>query len=82
MGDMSRTTLLLWRFEREFVRFRARYPDVRDWIVWNEANHPLALTADRPGRAARYFDAVTRNCRRCRVVAADVLDVRPSGSPA
>lgn len=65
-----------WRFEREFVRFRARYPDVRDWLVWNEANHPQALTAKRPGRAARYFDAVARNCRRCRVVAADVLDVR------
>ncbi len=63
------------RFEREFVRFRARYPDVRDWIVWNEANHPFSLTADRPRRAARYFDAVARNCARCRVVAADVLDV-------
>ena len=50
-------------FEREFVRFRARYPDVHEWIVWNEANHPLSLTADRPRRAARYFDAVARNCR-------------------
>ena len=67
------------RFEREFVRFRARYPDVRDWIVWNEANHPFSLTADRPRRAARYFDAVARNCARCRVVAADVLDVERDG---
>lgn len=63
------------QFEREFVRFRARYPGVRDWIVWNEANHPFSLTANRPRRAARYFDAVARNCARCRVVAADVLDV-------
>jgi hypothetical protein len=62
-------------FEREFVRFRARYPDVRDWIVWNEANHPFSLTAARPRRAARFFDAVVRNCVGCRVVAADVLDV-------
>jgi hypothetical protein len=62
-------------FERQFVRFRARYPDVRDWIVWNEANHPFSLTASRPGRAAQYFDAVARNCWRCNVVAADVLDV-------
>ena len=63
------------RFEREFVRFRARYPRVRDWIVWNEANHPLARTAHRPRLVARYFDAVTRHCRFCRVVGADVLDV-------
>ena len=63
-------------FERQFVRFRARYPDVRQFIVWNEANHPFSLTANRPRRAARYFEAVARNCGRCRVVAADVLDVR------
>jgi len=63
------------RFEREFIRFRKRYPDVRDWLVWNEANHPSSLTANHPSRAAKYFDAVARNCRRCRVVAADVLDV-------
>jgi hypothetical protein len=63
------------QFERQFVRIRARYPDVRDWIVWNEANHPLAMTGDRPRRAAKFFDAIARNCRACRVVAADVLDV-------
>jgi hypothetical protein len=62
-------------FEREFVRFRERYPEVRDWIVWNEANHPFSLTANRPRQAARFFDAVARNCARCNVVAADVLDV-------
>src|SRR3954463_7526505 len=27
------------RFQRQFKRFRARYPWVRDWLVWNEANH-------------------------------------------
>jgi hypothetical protein len=64
------------RYEREFVRFRARYPWVRDWLAWNEANHPFSLTAHRPRRAAAYFDAIARHCRRCRVVAADVLDVR------
>jgi len=63
------------QFKREFRRVRARYPDVRDFIVWNEANHPLSLTANRPGRAARYFAIVAHNCRGCRVVAADILDV-------
>ncbi len=48
---------------------------MRDWIVWNEANHPFSLTGNRPRRAAQYFDAVAWNCPGCRVVAADVLDV-------
>ena len=64
------------RFERQFKRFRARYPWVRDWLVWNEANHPGSQTARRPRRAAQLFDAVARNCRGCQVVAADVLDTR------
>jgi hypothetical protein len=63
------------RFERQFKRFRARYPWVRDWLVWNEANHPASPTARRPRRAAQLFDAVARNCRGCHVVAADVLDI-------
>jgi hypothetical protein len=62
-------------FEHQFVRIRERYPDVRSFIVWNEANHPFSLTANRPRHAARFFDAVARNCGGCNVVAADVLDV-------
>ena len=72
---LARTLPAPWRFEHEFRRFRARYPDVRDWIVWNEANHPFSLTAGRPRRAAQYFDVVAWNCPGCRIVAADVLDV-------
>jgi hypothetical protein len=64
------------QFERQFKRFRKRYPWVHDWLAWNEANHPGALTETRPRRAAQYFDAVARNCSGCRVVAADVLDTR------
>jgi hypothetical protein len=73
---LSRTLPTDVQFAREFRRFRARYPDVRDWLVWNEANHPFSLTANRPRRAARYFGIVARNCPGCNVVAADVLDVR------
>ena len=62
------------RFAREFRAFRERYPDVRDWIAWNEANHPAALTDDNPRRAAAFFDAMARECPTCNIVAADVLD--------
>ncbi len=72
---LARTLPTAVQFERAFLRVRARYPDVRDWIVWNEANHPFSLTGDRPRRAARFFDVVAWNCRGCRIVAADVLDV-------
>jgi len=64
------------RFAREFRRFRVRYPEVRDWITWNEANHPLQPTAKRPRRVARYHGIMVRNCPGCRIVGADVLDIR------
>ncbi len=73
---LARTLPTRRQYERQFKRFRKRYPWVRDWLVWNEANHPGALTEKRPRRAAQYFDAVARNCRGCNVVAADVLDTR------
>jgi hypothetical protein len=62
------------QFERQFRRFRARYPWVNAWLVWNEANNPGALTARRPRRAAQYFNVVARHCRHCRIIAADLLD--------
>jgi hypothetical protein len=68
------------RFAREFRRLRARYPYVRDWITWNEANHPLQPTANRPRRVAGYHGIMVRNCRGCRIVGADVLDIRNMAS--
>ena len=63
------------RFARAFRGFRERYPDVRDWIVWNEANHPRSLTATRPRYVARLFDEAARACVGCRIIGADVLDI-------
>jgi polysaccharide biosynthesis protein PslG len=61
-------------FLREFLRFRARYPWVNEFLTWNEANHCSQPTCRRPDVAARYYNAMRRNCRGCRIVAADVLD--------
>ena len=71
---LARTLPTPSEYARQFRRVRERYSWVRDFVVWNEANHPGALTAKRPRRAAQFFDAVVRNCPGCRVVAADVLD--------
>jgi polysaccharide biosynthesis protein PslG len=58
-----------------FRDFQRRYPDVRTFQVWNEANHGTQPTWRRPDRAARYFDAMKRNCPRCTVAAPSVLDM-------
>ena len=54
--------------------FHARYPAVRDFNPWNEANHGSQPTYHNPVRAAGYYNALRRVCRRCNVAAGDVLD--------
>jgi len=49
---------------------------VREWGVWNEANHPSQPTSRSPKRAAQYYEVMRRICRGCTIVALDVLDQR------
>ncbi|WP_028062654.1 glycosyl hydrolase [Solirubrobacter soli] len=62
------------RFEREFVKFRQRYPWITDYLTWNEANHCSQPTCNNPKLAARYYLALRKHCEGCRIVAADLLD--------
>jgi hypothetical protein len=71
---LAHTAPSVKRFEREVVKFRARYPWVRDYLTWNEANHCSQPTCRHPERAAQYYLALRKHCRGCRIVAADVLD--------
>jgi hypothetical protein len=57
-----------------FRVLRARFPDVRDFGAWNEANHKTQPLAHDPRMAARYYNALRAACPRCSIVAADVLD--------
>jgi hypothetical protein len=61
-------------FTKEFRAFRARYPWVKDYLTWNEANICGQPTCKNPERAARFYLSIKRSCKRCRIVAADVLD--------
>jgi hypothetical protein len=61
-------------YRKSFREFRRRYPDVRDFSAWNEANHPSQPTFKHPRMAARYYNELLRACPRCTIVAADVLD--------
>ena len=63
-------------YTKAFKRFRKRQKDVKEFIPWNEQNHRFMPTRTRRGskRAALYYRAVKRNCRRCTVLGATVLD--------
>ena len=61
-------------FTKEFRAFRARYPWVKDYLTWNEANICGQPTCKNPERAARFYLSIRRSCKGCRIVAADVLD--------
>jgi hypothetical protein len=62
------------RFLRCFRDFRARYPHVRDFNAWNEANHSSQPTFRHPKKAAGFYNAIRRNCPRCTTAAGDLLD--------
>lgn len=50
------------------------YPELKNFSVWNEANHRSQPTRDHPIRAAEYYNTARKICRGCKIVAADVLD--------
>lgn len=62
------------QYRRTVRILRKRYPWVKSWSAWNEANHSSQPTWNRPKRAARYYNIMRDECRGCRIVAADVLD--------
>jgi hypothetical protein len=61
-------------YKSAFERFQTRYPWVKTYGAWNEANHESQPVAGNPKRAAQYFLAARSLCRSCKIVALDVLD--------
>jgi hypothetical protein len=47
---------------------------VKEWGVWNEANHISEPTHNKPKRAAQFFHAMRGMCKGCTIVALDLLD--------
>ena len=64
----------LAQYRRTVRILRKRYPWVKSWSAWNEANHKKQPTYKRPRRAAQYYNVMRAECTGCNVVAADVLD--------
>lgn len=64
------------RLRHELRRIRRAWPWVRDFATWNEANHCGQPTCNRPRLVAAYWRALRKECDgRCRVLAAEVLDM-------
>lgn len=53
---------------------RYKKQGVKDWGVWNEANHKSQPTSKNPKRAAQFYRAFGSMCKGCKIVALDVLD--------
>lgn len=54
--------------------FVKRYPHVRTYSPWDEANTCSEPTCHSPKTAAAYYRTLQRACRSCTVIAAEVLD--------
>jgi hypothetical protein len=62
------------QYRYHFRRFRQRYPWVRHFSTWNEANFPAAQpTGNNPRRTAQFYKLARRECSRgrCTVLTAD-----------
>jgi hypothetical protein len=62
------------RFRAAFRAFRKRWPSVREFAPWNEANVRSQPPYDSPRRAARFYNAMVAECRSCTVLGAELLD--------
>jgi hypothetical protein len=62
------------RMRAEFRRFRQRYPWVRNFATWNEANHCGEPVCNRIPLVAAYWRKLRQECPDCRVLAAELLD--------
>jgi hypothetical protein len=54
--------------------FRKQYPYTKVFAPWNEVNHVSQPTYRKPKLAARYYKTMKSVCKKCTVMAADVLD--------
>ena len=54
--------------------FRKQFPFVKTFAPWNEVNHVSQPTYKKPKLAAAYYKSLKSVCKKCTIVAADVLD--------
>jgi hypothetical protein len=62
------------QFAYYFALFRRRYPWIKTYAAWNEANHCGEPTCKRVDRVVAYYKVMRRLCPSCKVLAAELLD--------
>jgi hypothetical protein len=65
------------QYRRQIRAVRRRYPFVRTFQAWNEANHGFQPTYRRPVRTGRLYDVLVKTCRGCVVTAPSVMLTGP-----
>lgn len=63
------------RFLDAFRAFRQRYPWVRTFATWNEANHSGEPVFKRPDLVATFWRGMRAACPGCTVLAAELIDL-------
>jgi hypothetical protein len=63
------------RMRLEFRKLRKRYPWVKTYATWNEANHCGEPLCHKPPLAASYYRALRAECPSCKILAPEILDM-------
>jgi hypothetical protein len=61
------------QYRKQIRAVRKRYPFVKMFQTWNEANHGFQPTRRRPRATGRLYDVLVRACRGCIVTAPSVM---------
>ena len=61
-------------YTRAVKAFRKEFRYTKVFTPWNEVNHISQPTYKKPKLAARYYKAMKKACKKCTVIAADLLD--------
>ena len=62
------------QYMKGFRKFRDRYPQVREFATWNEPNLHHQPVAKKVDLVARFYRAIKRDCRRCTILASELID--------
>jgi hypothetical protein len=61
------------QYRAEIKAVRKRYPFVKTFQAWNEANHGTQPTAKKPGATGKLYDVLAKTCRGCTITAPSIL---------
>jgi hypothetical protein len=65
------------QYRKQIRAARKRYPFVKTFQAWNEANHGFQPTHRRPRATGRLYDVLVKTCRHCVVTAPSVMLTGP-----